>query len=297
MTQWPRIFCLLLAFMPAAVPAQAEDDPTTIGQLHTLRVLLDKAAMDYQMFKGENGNPRYNESLKDTLDRISVVRGDLGSAAFAGEQQAQLQQLNQHVDEFLRLLRANRDRIANGGYEDYSQVDRMYDQKQKAQGVAATLIEAKRSNLKEKVPEDIQQIRDLSFIMQRMAASYIEQAASAFGTASRAQGDEKPVDQLAQEFTRGLKKLDLNARKKPVVQVSMDQVRRRWQFIEQSMLNYKENTVPFLVYRYANAIVDDLLTVADTLLEPPPGAEQPGGGNIPLPPNMPGAPAPAGETP
>lgn len=292
MTIRSRLLCLLLACLPALAPVAvaAQEAPAAMGNLHTLRVLLDKAAMDYQMFKGENGNPRYNESLEDSLARIGDVRERLSGNLPSGVAQDKIRQMNNHVDQFLQLLNDNRDRIAGGGYEEFSLVDQMYNQKQQAQQLASEVADALRGQLEEDVPENIQRIRELSFTMQRMAAAYIEQAASAFGTAYRGQGDEKPVDQLAREFSQELDELTLKNKENPTTQVMMNQVRRRWGFIEQSMLNYKENTVPFLVYRYANAVVDDLLTIADIQTGQGPGAMPTGGGDgaVPLPPGMPG---------
>lgn len=292
MTIRSRMLCLLLACLPTLVPmtVSAQQAPAALGNLHTLRVLLDKAAMDYQMFKGERGNPRYNESLQATLARINDVRGRLESNLPADIAPEKVSQLRNHVDQFLRLLKDNRDRIAAGGYETFSLVDQMYNEKQQAQELAAEVADILRGQLEEAVPENIRRIRELSFTMQRMAAAYIEQAASAFGTAYRGQGDEKPVDQLAREFSQELDELTLKNRDNPAALVMMDQVHQRWDFIEQSMLNYKENTVPFLVYRYANAVVDDLLTIADIQTGQGPGAIIPTGGDraVPLPPGMPG---------
>lgn len=294
MTYRSRLLCLLFGCLLSLAPlyGAAQESAGAIGNLHTLRVLLDKAAMDYQMFKGENGNPRYNDALEDTLARIDDIRGRLASNLPADAAADKLSAMNNHLDRFLRLLKDNRDRIAKGGYEEFSLVDQMYNEKQQAQELAAAIADTLRQNQEKEVAKTVQRIRDLSFTMQRMAAAYIEQAASAFGTAYRGQGDEKPVDQLAREFSRELEKLSLESKDKPAIQVMMNQVRRRWSFIEQSMLNYKENTVPFLVHRYANAIVDDLLTIADIQTGQGPGAMPAGGaegGGIPLPPGMPAA--------
>jgi hypothetical protein len=289
MTYKSHVFCLiagsLLALLPLSTTAQ--ETSAALGNLHTLRVLLDKAAMDYQMFKGENGNPRYDESLRDSLSRIADVRERLQSSLPTDTQQQNIAQMQRHVEQFLKQLRGNRDRIAGGGYEEFSLVDQMYNEKQKAQQLAVTIADTLSQDMEEEVPQNVQRVRELSFAMQRMAAAYIEQTASAFGTAYRGQGDEKPVDQLAREFSGKLEELSLESKDSPTTQVMMNQVRRRWSFIEQSMLNYKENTVPFLVYRYANAIVDDLLTIADIQTGQGPGAMPAGGGGaVPLPPGM-----------
>lgn len=294
MTYRSRLLCLLFGCLLSLAPlhGSARESGAAIGNLHTLRVLLDKAAMDYQMFKGENGNPRYNEALEDTLARIDDIRGRLASNLPAGTAADKVNAMNNHLERFLRLLKDNRDRIAEGGYEEYSLVDQMYNEKQQAQDQAVAIADTLRQNRSEEVAKTVQRMRNLSFIMQRMAAAYIEQAASAFGTASRGQSDEKPVDQLAREFSQELDKLSLESGDNPTTQVMINQVRRRWSFIKQSMLNYKENSVPFLVHRYANAIVDDLLTIADIQTGQGPGAMPAGGaedGGIPLPPGMPAA--------
>jgi nucleotide-binding universal stress UspA family protein len=288
------VVCLLSLIMtlPLAAPIRAQDTDTALRELHTLRVLLEKAAMDYQMLKNEGGNPRYEEALADTVARIEDARYSLEEVTVVEGQAETMARASDAMDRFMDLLAENADLIASGGYEDLALVDQMYGAQKEAQMLLNEVYDATAASLEEPVPEIVSRMRELSFIMQRLAASYLEQAASTFGTVSW-RSDEKSVDQKAQEFASKLEELEVHSKEAPSINVMVAQVKRRWDFMEQSMLNYKENTVPFLVYRYSNAMVDDLLTVADLYGEPQQPAQppMPGGGGaeggaVPLPPGM-----------
>ena len=88
-----------------------------------------------------------------------------------------------------------------------------------------------------------------------------------------------------------LAQVDTSAEDLPAdVRTQLVDVKRKWSFIEQSMLNYLQDQVSFLVYRYSSAIVDELLSAARSLGgEDEVPVDDLGPANIPLPPGIPAA--------
>src|SRR5690606_13264796 len=131
--------------------------------------------------------------------------------------------------------------------------------------------------------------QNLAFLMQQLAARYVEVGAAAYGVAFRGFTDERSIDQLAQDFSRRLAQLDLDAQDLPVnARAQLVDVQRKWAFIEQSMMNFTENQVPFLIFRYSNTIVGDLQGAARALSGDT-AIGTPDSGDIPLPPGIPAA--------
>ena len=258
---------------------------STAQNLNTVRVYLDRVNMDYQMFKGENANPRYAEYLERDMDALDEARSALAGGAISEEYPP----VDKNIKRFLSILNENYEAISEGGYEIPALADEMLDIKRSAQ---ASLTELYKAETKSAPDKRVTEYQALSFMMQQMAALYLENAAAAYGVASRSHEEEKTIDQLAQEFSMRLAKLDTSAKDLPAnVRTQLVDVKRKWSFIEQSMLNYLQDQVSFLVYRYSSVIVDELLNAAQTMSggDDEAAGDNIGPANIPMPPGIPAA--------
>lgn len=257
-----------------------------LQSLNAARVVLDRANLDYQMFKAENFNPAYAESMQDHLQELGRQMDRVSDEFADGDHADQLDAINKHVARYVRLLQQNYQSIMDDGYEVLAITDEMMGQKQEAQRLMTEMFAAaaEQSDIEPRVKEYL----DLAYEMQTMAARYVEYASSVSGVAFRDQSDERTVDALAQDFSARLGALsdkDLPAGPATLIK----DVRRKWAFIEGSMMNYMQNQVAFLVYRYSNNIVDALLSASRNLIGEEEPAEAIGGGHLPLPPGIPAA--------
>lgn len=258
-------------------------DAVTLRTLNDVRILLDRVNMDYQMFKGENANPRYGDLLEEDLDTLADAREEMADAV----QSEEVDTIESDIDRYLVLLDDNYSALASGGYEVNALVEEMMEKKTGAQRAISALY----TTTSETTDADprVVEYQTMAFLMQQMAARYLENAAAVYGVAFRDLSDERSIDQLALDFSQRLAKLDMDAKDLPVdAKTQLADVKRKWTFIEQSMMNFMENQVSFLVYRYSNTIVEDLQGAARSLSGDT-GISAPTGGDIPLPPGIPAA--------
>jgi hypothetical protein len=68
------------------------------------------------------------------------------------------------------------------------------------------------------------------------------------------------VDKLAEQFRQQLTALNQQYAGQAEVKQRLLKVTRNWQYIEKSLLNYKEKSVPLMVVRSSNTIVANLFT-------------------------------------
>ena len=104
-------------------------------------------------------------------------------------------------------------------------------------------------------------LQDQAILMQRIAAEYVRESASLDGGSAiydNAQDLEKPVDQLAQEFRQQLASLDQQYAGQAQVSQKLKKVGITFAYIEKSLQNYKERSVPYVVSRYSDKIVGSL---------------------------------------
>jgi len=258
-------------------------DAVTLRALNDVRILLDRVNMDYQMFKGENANPRYGDLLEEDLDTLADAREEMADAV----QSEEVDTIESDIDRYLELLDDNYSALASGGYEVNALVEEMMEKKTNAQRAISALY----TSTAETTDADprVVEYQTMAFLMQQMAARYLENAAAVYGVAFRDLSDERSIDQLALDFSQRLATLDMDAKDLPVdAKTQLADVKRKWTFIEQSMMNFMENQVSFLVYRYSNTIVEDLQGAARSLSGDT-GISAPTGGDIPLPPGIPAA--------
>jgi hypothetical protein len=106
-------------------------------------------------------------------------------------------------------------------------------------------------------------LQEQAILMQQIAAGYIRETSSLDGGGSiydKARDLELPVDKLAEQFRQQLTALNQQYAGQAEVKQRLLKVTRNWQYIETSLLNYKEKSVPLMVVRSSNTIVANLFT-------------------------------------
>jgi len=288
-THWLRPFLLMTTCL---FSLQVQASSEALHDANSLRVLLDRVNTDYQMFKGENANPKYGDALEEDLELLEDARSDFLDRASELDRSAAASEIDANVERYLNILSETYDELSNGGFEAAIAASDMIESKLAAQKAITTMYASIEES--SKVDPRVTQYQIMSYEMQQIAAKYLENAAATYGVAYRDQSDEKTIDQLAQEFALRLDSLDLKAADLPAgVRVELTDVKRKWGFIQQSLLNYMENQVSFLVYLYSRKIVDGLLSASEQLAlatggETTSGAA-PADSGIQLPPGIPAA--------
>lgn len=232
---------------------------------HNVTILMERMFAEYQMFKGEQGDPRYAEKLDITIDEYNTSLDTLEQLLAEAEMSDLLEPISPLLVGYRDLMVENKESIESGGYEEFALIDEMVQNKNEALG---QLIQARKNYYSSKGIElgpQAEEARNIAVIMQRLAARYIEITSSEFGTSFRDQSEEKSIDELALSFSDRLKELSVQNSANPDVSSALSRVSAKWRFIEKSMINYQESTVPFLVSRYSSDIVDQLSQVASML--------------------------------
>ncbi len=256
-----------LGFSTSALAANDDNTAaaTAMRSLNKLSILMNKATMAYQMFKLDQGNPQYGEDLDSAMQRIHELYKDYQQPVVDAGKSEQLNKLNQLVNTFTKKITFNQKKIASGGFESYAVSSDMYQAMSKAQKIAEKLYDAVQKSADVKVEEPVQKSRDIATLLQLMASSYIEQSVSVSGNALRGSGN-MALDKAAEKLSNKLDNFDIHSDKIITINVKVRDVKNKWIFLKSSFVHYKERVVPFLVYRYADHMVDDLLAI-DELYE------------------------------
>ncbi|MCY1543835.1 hypothetical protein D9M68_796680 [compost metagenome] len=111
------------------------------------------------------------------------------------------------------------------------------------------------------VPPLTQQSREQSLLMQAIAVDYASRSASV-GATFMGGGDNRPIEELVSEFANKLTSMEKAPQNTPQITQTLNGVSTKWRYIEKSLMNYNENSVPFLINKYSDSIIEGLEDVS-----------------------------------
>ena len=104
-----------------------------------------------------------------------------------------------------------------------------------------------------------QHSRALEMRLQSLTTDYI---AHSIGANSLG-GDAPAIDEQSKAFAAGLQRLRQQPGQPIERQRLLEDIEKKWRYIEPSLLNYRHNSVPTLVNRYSARIIEELAQLAD----------------------------------
>jgi len=203
-------------------------------------------------------NANFQKARQISTECVGNVRGGLdglGQAQVAAEISSQHGKLEQTVQY-------NADSIAKKGVPENAVVDEMV---QHELVLVASLSQAARGLLstgKIKEVAEVKQARDLAVLIEYANARYIERATQLY---PRDDSAEPTIDELATQFNTGINALRTSKQLTPEQKKKVESINTRFRFINGSLRNYNEKTVPFTVNRHTKSMVVLLNEVANSL--------------------------------
>lgn len=248
------LLAFLFAFLsPLTLNAAPADD---LLRLHQLRLATQKSLGDFYMYNGMEGDQRYarmiGESLQEGqahLDGLGEMPGDASKALRA--------QLQSNWQNYRSGLQALMDAMRTQGFTDLQPVADLADSNQRLMAISQELYQKIQQESGQSVPPLTQKSREQSLLMQNIALDYASRSASV-GASFFGGGEERAIDELAGEFANKLDSLSSAQQNTPQITAALNSIGTKWRYIEKSLRNYNENTVPFLISKYSDSIIEGL---------------------------------------
>lgn len=252
---------LALSFSPLACSADV-DTPNELLQLHQLRLAAQKSLGDFYMVNAMEGDLRYARQIKESLnagnallEKIKNMPGE-GSKALLAQLQLQWRGYESELDSLTETYKRQ-------GYTDLQPVADLANRSQQLQALSAELYAKIQQESASNVPALTQSSRDQSLLMQKISTDYSSRSAAVGGSfIGGSDKNSKSIDELSLEFAANLNKLEQAPQNTAETRQSVASINTKWRYIEKSLKNYNEKTVPFLVHKYANSITDGLEAVS-----------------------------------
>ena len=252
------VFSSLLAItLPLfSAATYAADAATSLLKLHQLRLAAQKTLGDFYMFNGMEGDQRYSrmisESLTEVNTHLAVLTEMPGEGAKALRSQLDQQWKGYQID-LNNLVSA----LKNQGYTDLQPVADLAARNQQLLVLSQELYSKIQQEGSYSVPAMTQRSREQSLLMQGIAVDYASRSASV-GATFMGGGEARPMEELVSEFASKMSALEKDPQNTPQLKQSWAGVATKWRYIENSLINYNENSVPFLVNKYSNTIIQGI---------------------------------------
>ncbi|MDO8332921.1 MAG: hypothetical protein Q7T02_03000 [Pseudomonas sp.] len=253
---------LAFSFSSLAYSANISNESEELLKLHQLRLAAQKSLGDFYMLNAMEGDLRYARLIKESLqaghallEKIKTMPGE-GSKALL----AQLEQQWSAYEGELNLLTET---LKTQGYTDLQPVADLATRSQQLMALSTELYSKIQQESGSNVPALTQLSRDESMLMETISVSYAARSASVGGSFIGFGGENgKSIDQLANEFGSNLSKLEQAPQNTAETRQAVAAIIVKWRYIEKSLKNYNEKSVPFLINKYSNSITDGLEAVS-----------------------------------
>lgn len=241
-------------------PTPYTETQSTLNQLFQMRLATQRSIGAFYMFNGHEQDQRYVKTATDNAAQAAHHLESIATPLNPAGQALKAQLLNDfsaYNTQLNRLISA----IQIQGYSDLQPVAGLAVLNSSILKNGQTLAQLIAQEQLYTTPELTQQARDLSLLMQSIAADYAARSASV-GASFFADGEKQPLDQLSEQFTHDFSVLKNHSSNNPSTNQSLRAIEVKWRYIENSLKNYNENSVPFVIDKFARSITQSLEQIA-----------------------------------
>ena len=243
-------------------PATQTSTKNAPEDLFQMRLATQRSIANFYMFNGqdENQDQLYaqvaNKNATQALNHLNSLTVPSDPHA-----QAVLVELQHEMSTYITQLNYLIAATIEQGYTDLQPVADLALLNSKilkdAQEVEQLINQEKNYTL----PDLTKLAREQSLLMQSIATDYAARSASV-GASFFADGEKQPLDQLSQQFADNLLRLGNDTKNTAQTSKSLRAIQVKWRYIERSLKNYNEDSVPFVIDRNASSITQSLEQLA-----------------------------------
>ena len=227
-----------------------------LTNVHKLRLLSTESLTNFYMYSGLDADSKYGKKVIKNLDEFEKVLAATGSLPASDGINDSMEKVNLSWNEFNELIRINYQDMETKGFPNVRLVDEMGKLNTVLLKSLSKAYQDAQISTGTKPSAVVETARTLSITMEEITSQYAARGTSNLGQVFMG-SYERSLDQMADAF-----RTDLISLKEQVDPNDSKNILRaidsKWNFMERSIKNYNENTVPFLVTSYSERIIMNL---------------------------------------
>lgn len=252
--QIPRLIVALLALI---ISQHALATPQELlSNLHKMRLLTAESLTNFYMYTGLDADSKYGQKITRSLSDFETLMASTQQMPAADGINDSIQNISMSWDKFSELMRINYKDMETQGFPNVRLVDEMgrvntallkqlgiaYEEAKQSSGISPTGV--------------VERARGLAIIMEEITTQYAARGTSNLGQVFVG-SYERSLEEMAEIFRQDFQALQTEATQESSKSL-MRAINSKWNFMERSIKNYNENTVPFLVTSYSERIIINL---------------------------------------
>ncbi|MCL6416216.1 hypothetical protein MIB92_11185 [Aestuariirhabdus sp. Z084] len=248
---------LCLAFLPGIASA---DKYEILDQMYALEVETYRCSTQFHMFTFLEGDAKAAAKLESSLAKMQSLLPSRSQLGGDKALESIVANIRASLKDYKKAAQANEMRTQ--GYTSIYAVNDLDAAENKLLGSLAAGYDYLTGNQ----PGLRQQVMSAAARVQKMASRYARLAAHWNGrTGLMADEEGDTIDIHAKAFAKQFANL-----KAHIDDERLSKAETKWMYISGKLVNYQDQTVPFLVTRYSDTIVSSLMDVGlDTSIESP----------------------------
>lgn len=251
---------LLLSFVISNASFAIADEQTLITSTEMQLAAYQVSTRFHQLTLHE-GDSLIQQRLEEDISHLNELRQELSDSDAPESTEAIKESLAISEDY---IVFAGKNQIASEGFTSQYAITDLHEARFNLLKTLNKIIEKEIEVSGSSQKYDLLQAATL---LQQMTSDYVRRSVATGGGGLYVEGEEKmdTPDILADKFSAQLSEISEAHKSNPAITSLIRSIDRKWRFIEPSFKNYNTNTVPFLVTKYCDTIVEKLSEVADQI--------------------------------
>lgn len=256
------LFALPLPLIAADTEQPTEQQATTsaLNSLFFMRLEIQRSIGGFYLFSSQDQDQLYakqiNQSLALALENLKKLPALTSPSA-----QSLKAQLQRDFDTYSTELRRLISLLKEQGYTDLQPVADLASLNSSILTSSKELEDQILQDNQYTLPKLTQLARQQSLLMQGIAADYAARSASV-GASFFGDAEKQPLDKLSEQFASNLTSMQNDSKNTADTRKSLRAIQMKWRYIESSLKNYNEDSVPFVIDKYARSITKTLEQLA-----------------------------------
>ncbi|MFT4906421.1 MAG: hypothetical protein ACI978_000486 [Oleispira sp.] len=227
-----------------------------LSNVHKLRLLSTESITNFYMYSGLDADSKYGKKITNNLAAFEKSLATARSLPAADGIADSINQIDRSWNEFNKLIRINYNDMEKQGFPNVRLVDEMGKAHATLLKDLSKAYQDAQISTGTKPAAVVETARTLAVTMEEITSQYAARGTSNLGQVFMG-SYERSLDQMAVAFRTDLAKLKQQIDPNDSQNI-LRAIDSKWNFMERSIKNYNENTVPFLVTSYSERIIMNL---------------------------------------
>lgn len=256
---------LCLGISTLAQAMTADQASHLLAQLHQMRIESYLAINAFYNYSTNTGDKSLAAEAKSATQRIENRLTQISNAPEASEIPEAISPLKDHWKRYRGLLNTNIKEVTKQGYTDLRLTIEMSEANLAFVRATGEAMERLKKSTGHQPSELLLNVREATLQIAHLMTAYAARSSSNVAQVAQGAETEKPLDVLAREFTDRLTRLGTITQADTASRKVVDDITTKWNFIQNSYINYNENNVSYIVDLYSKRILDSLRKLEESV--------------------------------